>query len=401
MGQGSRKWGWLAALLLAPGCAQQHWSPPPKPSPAHAHSSAPGQKIPPMAQAEVLVNLSANKFALLDSHFSELQREYVGGTLSDEDLRNAFRVFYPANPALEAKYDAWVGQFPKSYVAHVARGIYLKKLGQESRGDDFIQNTGEKQIDGMNRAFEKAMTDFHASAELSEKPLLTYVHALDITRYYGTADESRELLDLATTIDPGSFIARQKYMIAIEPRWGGSMREMQDFLEESRKANVSARHLQILQALIIEEQAAGLYDRHNYAEAAPLYRQAMDLGDGLVCAACAAYAMSDQKQYADAVKAYTMMLQENPSDPDTLSKRAYAYSQLENPQAIADYTAAANLGNAYSQNALGKYSMNGVPGIVPVDREAAINWFRKAAAQGDAEGIKNLNEALKAAGTAH
>jgi TPR repeat protein len=107
--------------------------------------------------------------------------------------------------------------------------------------------------------------------------------------------------------------------------------------------------------------------------------------------------MVSAKQYADAVKVYSMMLEATPTDSYALSWRGYAYASLQDPRAIADFTAAANLGNTYSQNRLGQYSLDGIPGILPKDRAAAIEWFRKAAAAGDPEGVRNLKAALSGA----
>ena len=38
--------------------------------------------------------LAADQFATLDRHFSEVQRDYADGLISDVDLRDAFRAFY-------------------------------------------------------------------------------------------------------------------------------------------------------------------------------------------------------------------------------------------------------------------------------------------------------------------
>ncbi|HZW80286.1 MAG TPA: hypothetical protein VFF50_07440 [Candidatus Deferrimicrobiaceae bacterium] len=394
MSQGSMWCSLLATLALAQGCSQ-HWNPPPPASnPAAGEAHLQPHSAAPMTQAQVLALLAADRFATLDKYFSSVQREYVDGAISGEDLRDAFRVFYATAAAFGPKYDRWVEQFPKSYVAHLARGIYYKKLGQERRGKDFIANTSFTQITGMESAYDKALQDFHASADLNEKPLLTYMHALDISSSVGRKGESRELLDFATRIDPTNFVVRQKYMLALEPRWGGSVEQMRAFLEECQKANLPAAALRKLEAVIVADQAGTDYDSHRYAAAANGYRKAIEMGGEIVCLECAAYAMADQKQYADAINVYSIMLTDKPSDAETLARRAYAYSQLEKPEAIMDFTTAANLGDAYSQNQLGQYNLEGVPGIVPQDRNVAIRWFRKAAAQGDPQGIKNLENAL-------
>jgi hypothetical protein len=91
--------------------------------------------------------------------------------ISGEQLRNAFRGFHVTDGALESNHDRWVELFPCSYVAHLACGIYFKKVGQARRGDDFIDKTGVAQLIAMGAAYRNTEEDFHASAGLSRKPL--------------------------------------------------------------------------------------------------------------------------------------------------------------------------------------------------------------------------------------
>jgi TPR repeat protein len=94
------------------------------------------------------------------------------------------------------------------------------------------------------------------------------------------------------------------------------------------------------------------------------------------------------------------MLLTDPADVVTLSNRAFALMKTGKiREAIEDWTAAATQGDAYSQNELGRVSMTGVPGVMPANPEAGIDWFRRAAAQGNPAGIQNLNTALGISGT--
>jgi tetratricopeptide (TPR) repeat protein len=382
--------------LVAAGCG---FGPAPNHAPAAADVSVVQRKLQnepasPLNASDVAVLLTSDHYELLDHYFSGVQRDYVEGKISDETLRNAFRAFYDTSSVLEPKYDVWVRQYPQSYVARLARGIYYKKMGQARRGTDFIDNTSLMQLAGMELAYHRALADFRASENLDKRPLLTYMHMMDVSSQAGDLAANRAILDAAIRVDPTNFVVRQKYMISLEPRWGGSREQMKGFLEECRNAQLNAATLRRLEAVIVGDQAQAEYDSKNYGAATPGYRTALDMGAETICWECAAYAASDQKQYADAIKFYSMMLQDSPSDAATLARRAYAYSQLEDPKALDDFTAAANLGDAYAQNELGKYNLYGVPGLVPQNRERAIDWFRKAAAHGDPDGKRNLAAAL-------
>jgi len=394
MPQGPIRWTLLILCALVQGCAPGGWSPPTKAQASTSASQHSAQALPVFSPAEVLALLESDQYTVLDQHFSALQQQYINGAISDSALRDSFRVFYPTDRALAARYDGWVAKFPKSYVAHLARAIYYKKIGQQSRGSKYIRETTDSQLDGMTEAFRKALEDLHACADLDLKPTLAYGHALDISSYSG-GDDERELQDLAAQVDPGNIIVRLKYMNSLEPRWGGSYEQMEAFLEESRRANLAPSKLNLLEAVIVGDRASVDYEGQRWAAAAKEYLQAIELGaDDLDCLGCAAYAQFKVENWPQAVKLYTKLLEKNPQDANALSLRGWAYDRMDNPHAIEDFTAAANLGDAFSQNRLGELSFYGIPDVVPKNRESAIKWFRMAADQGYPDGVKNLQMAL-------
>jgi tetratricopeptide (TPR) repeat protein len=384
----------LLACLLVPGCAQQHWELPTKGAANKAASEMSAPTSQHLPQAEVLRLLMSDQYEALDRYFTDLQRQYAEGVISDETLRDQFRAFYPTDHALAAHYDSWVQHFPGSYVAHLARAIYYKKVGQESRGENYISETTEAQLGGMNEAFAKALKDLHACVDLDPKPTLAYGHALDISAYTGAGDE-RELQDLAAQVDADNIIVRIKYMIALEPRWGGSVEKMQAFLQETRRTHLPASKLRVLEAIIFEDQGHVDYDGERWDAAADSYLHAFELNpndlESLRLAAQARFALQDWKQV---IELYTRYLARVPNNVIALRSRGWAYDRIDDPQAVADLSAAAVLGDAFSQNRLGEYNFYGLPGVVHQDRESAIKWFRMAAEQKYPDGMANLQKAL-------
>jgi hypothetical protein len=160
---------WCAslALLMIQGCAPQT-----KDSQRH---TIPSDKLPtpPPSQLETLALLTGSRFAELDARFSAIQANYRNNVISDEQLHNAFRVFYATEPALRVDYDAWAAKFPKSYVAHLARGIYYERVGEKRRGGEVISDTTDVQLQGMDDAFANAMQDLRISEALDKRPSLT------------------------------------------------------------------------------------------------------------------------------------------------------------------------------------------------------------------------------------
>jgi tetratricopeptide (TPR) repeat protein len=383
----------LPVALLMCACTVQHNAD------LSRSSATPGavdqRPTPILSQQESRKLLDAGQFKFLDAHFSAVQADYESGASSDEDLRNAFRVFYDTDSALAPLYDQWISHFPKSYVARVARGLYYAKVGQSVRGVKSTEKTHQRNFDEMEVAFDKAMRDLSVSLRLTRKPLLTYSYEMIVSTMHGDGAESRRLLDRATQIDPHNFVVRARYMTAIETRWGGSQDLMKAFLEECRRANFSDNQLRLLDIVVAEDEGwTHLYIDGNYPAAEAAYRRSATLG-GDRNLANITDAMMKQSKYQEVIEPLTEELSDSPGDPGILDNRGEAYMKSGKPrEAIADWTAAAAAGSAYAQNELGILNMTGVPGVLNPDINAGINFFRQSAAQGNSLGQQNLQRAL-------
>ena len=140
--------------------------------------TASASEVPKLSVAEAQKLLRADQFAELDRRLSALQRQYRTKAITEEDLRDAFRAFYPSDEQLAPKFDAWVQRLPKSYVARLARAIYYQNVGGKQRGDAYADRTTSEQFHLMHVAMDKAASDLQISLTLDEKPILSFVHRL-------------------------------------------------------------------------------------------------------------------------------------------------------------------------------------------------------------------------------
>jgi TPR repeat protein len=166
-------------------------------------------------------------------------------------------------------------------------------------------------------------------------------------------------------------------------------------VKESRQAGLSDQQLVELEAVVAEESGHQNYQEKDYAAAARDYQRAADLGRD-DCLPCLADALVKQGKYEEGVEVFSRALSSKPGDIKMLANRGRAYMKLGKVrEGLADWMAAAQAGDAYSQNELGRLYMMGVPGVVAADPRAGIDWFRKSAAQGNAAAIQNLATASK------
>jgi tetratricopeptide (TPR) repeat protein len=335
-------------------------------------------------KAETRQLLQTGHFDVLDQRYGEIQAEYDNGVISDVDLRAAFRTFYDPDPALERWFEAWTKHLPNSYVAHLARGIYYKYVGGERRGSEFSDNTTSAQFAGMHAAHRVAVGEFDLSLTLETKPLLTYLHSIDIEMREGTLANARALLDKAITIDPHNFVVREKFMGALQTRWLGNQDEMRKFLTESLGAGLTDDQLKTLESLVLEDEAwVRQVVQHDQQGAVDTYREASALNAPRDCRPCGpamqgARLSQDRGDFKGAIELYSKALAENPSLVEALNGRGYAQLQLGNGSLAAeDFLKSAQLGDVYGQMELAKLMLEGR--LIPEDNERGLAWLERAA----------------------
>jgi tetratricopeptide (TPR) repeat protein len=338
--------------------------------------------------------LRKGDFQHLEQYFSGIQGRFRSGQASAEELRNAFRAFYPTDRSLAPKYDAWVNKYPNSYAARVARGIYYKKIGYEERGGNYVSQTSEMQLANMDQAMQNAIRDFGDSIKMDQKPFLSYFNMIDITSSYAGIAYTRQIYDHAIRLAPTIVDVRRKYMLALEGKWGGSLEQMKEFLDECKRESLPKAQLDALESMVYEDQALTLEQAGDHAGAESAYRKAIELG-GTDCDTCVALSLSNvlvgENKIADAIPFLNRYVADHPLDMSILEWRASLYLMIRKvPEAMADLTKAADAGEPAGQNQLGVLYMTGVPELMNPDAAKGVAWLRQAAAQGNVDAKRNL-----------
>jgi len=174
---------------------------------------------------------------------------------------------------------------------------------------------------------------------------------------------------------------------------------MQQFLEQCRHASLPTPQFHKLESMVYEDEG---WERENndgdHAGAELAYRKAVEL-DSADCTSCLISELTtvliEERKFTDALPFLDRYLKAKPGNTWALSSRGLVYFESgKSAEALADWTLAADAGDAFSQNRLGVLYMTGVPGRLPPDPKRGIEWLRKAAEQGNAEAQHNLPLAL-------
>jgi tetratricopeptide (TPR) repeat protein len=226
---------------------------------------------------DLLSLLKAGEFESLESATRQIQVKFENGTLSEIELRNAFRQFYNLAEHSLVQLDEWKIKVPDSYAAHLIRGTYLKRKGFEARCEKYISETPRENIEKMRQYYEIAMPELGKSLKLTEKPFLSVFHLLQISMTGGHKNDSWALVVAANKMLPSNTLARNRFMISPQPRWGGSYEEMRKFIGMSKEEGVSQVGLMQLEAIMYDDIGYTLFERGHKERAAKWFGRALEL----------------------------------------------------------------------------------------------------------------------------
>lgn len=337
-------------------------------------------------------------YSALERYYSPIQEQFEQGGLSDAQLYAEFRKLYQDDPDNAEYFDRWVNASPRSYSARLAQGAYYYRMAWAVRGDGFIQQTAALRLYLMQVYLYKATQILKASVALSPKPYLSTLYLLNVAMLNGTREESRQWLAAGTSLDPNASLVRIRYMITLQPRWGGSLEEMRAYVAECELEHVAPQTLAALklnlaiEVVYVESRRAAPERRIELFSEVLSEAQAAGSGPPPMALAGLARADWDLNRHAEADQ---LLAQIDPSQVDdawTLSQVAYVLVKEQRMrEAWTIVQKAARLGDAWSQVAVGKTLINGCPDInLAPDRAAGLRWLRAAAQQGDAEATAYL-----------
>lgn len=228
-------------------------------------------------ELDVQKALRAKQFDTIEKVLRMKEAGFEQGKLNEYDLVDAFKPFYQQEDVFSNEMTEWTKQRPNSYVAHLARGTYYRKLGEFRRGTRYMRETPAANVRFMQEQFEIAKKDLYKALDLNPRSYLAILNLLNITLRQGDYEQADELLRRGNKLYPRNILMRGRYMVHLQPRWGGSYEAMDAFVRKSRVDGVPDTDLNLLVAIKLEDigftsEEHGDFDsaRKNYLKALAL-----------------------------------------------------------------------------------------------------------------------------------
>jgi len=378
-------------------------------------------------QRQIIDLLDKRDYAALEGLLGGHQWAFEADSGSSRQLENAFGAFRKVPRSGESALNEWVGKYPASYAALVARGSYYHAQGLDARGTAFLKDTPDENVEAMRVYLSKARRDLERSLKLTQKPYLSRLLLMSLTRTAGSRRGAKAQYGEAVKLAPQSVELRLAYMSSLEPRWGGSLAEMEAFAAESRtqlkdpdaaarvtaripayRAHERQREKDFTQALQLYDESIALYaDARALCERSyvlsQLKRDAEAFADVKLalskvrdihyCLERAVSVAARSNAADDAIDVLNLVIEVDPRSHHAYNQRGWKHQQQGRQElAFQDYLASAKLGDAWGQLQAGKFYWAGRG--TREDREEGLTWLRKSAEQGNADAKVSLQQAL-------
>lgn len=351
----------------------------------HAIPSVTGQ----LRDTKILVDttrlldlFNRRQFAELDKSLNGYQAEYENDTYKEQTAKVAFDTFFLSDPDIGPLFEEWRRQFPDSYAANLASGIYYYAMAITWRGEKYADRTHPHRFDQMRQFMTKAEQHIQVSLPQTKKPVLSLALLIRIAKHDGSLRAATGFLDQAIAGDPYCMSPRIAYMYHLEPRWGGSFEAMQRYAEESRSADNHPKMAQVAKILngwLYWYRGDSYFRSGDYVKALNEYENAIASSEWDNFLVSRGWLYQKVGQTDLAIRDLSQALAQYPHDAYARYVRGLALldKHMTN-EAIADLQYAARYGNTYAMNRLGQLYGEGEHGA-PVRVDEALRWWGKGA----------------------
>lgn len=291
------------------------------------------------------------KFEQAEARLQAAQRDYERDPRQAQAVEDLFAAFNNHDSVLTAPLDEWVTRFPESAMPRLARGVHSYALGFKARGTDTWSKTPKASRAAMDAPFLQGVRDLHAALKINPRLMSGYAYLIYAAAVYGERQTIRGIFEEGRKIDPASFVLREAYLFALQPKWGGSAAASEVLIVDTRQYYDRNPRLKVLEA------------RH--------HRQRGER-------------MLEAKQYTQALVEFDKAIAVSPDGYNSRRGRGRVYEALGRyPEAFTNFLDAAERGDGWSQSMVTTYYLHGHAGVTSADPEKARYWAQRAIQKGE------------------
>jgi tetratricopeptide (TPR) repeat protein len=319
----------LQRCLAYPNPPGSHWTP------AAVNAYCEYRMQPLMSFDELQALIQDGHAAEADQRFAQMLDAQLTQPNARGRLDRTFDQDFDGSFEEREVLDAWKRASPKSAFAYAASGFAYEKMAFKARGSGYMRDTPASNVESMDRLLQQADTDLRQAIALDARVTPAYTAMIDVGGLsLGNAyamDAGRRGLKM----DPANFSIYGALMWLAQPKWGGSLVEMNDTAARAQ-THVRENPLMVLQ--LSKEPA---YDKvnncdcHSVGELATypaIFDQVSTAQDMLY----AAYAADSSHHMELSVVYFSEALRFDPDLPDARLHRIFNLSNFDESKWAVD-----------------------------------------------------------------
>ena len=206
---------------------------------------------------EVRRLIQSGQAAELDRRCAQIMHAQLTQPGAQSALDRTFNIdFAVTAPATRALLDAWKRQSPQSPYALAASGLSYVAMAQAARGSEYAYKTSQDQFQSMERLLEEARTDLDAATKLDPNVTPAYAGMLYVAMLGSDGAYAANAARQALAVDPANYPIYARLAWMSQPKWGGSVPEVQGVVAAAQR-HAQANPLLLL--LLSERQGGDAY----------------------------------------------------------------------------------------------------------------------------------------------
>lgn len=311
--------------------------------------------------------VSSHDFQSLETWYENMFQQYKMDAQYESYLQQGYETFKQINGVSIKDLDLWVTT-TGSYISYAARGIYKAQQGSY----DDIQN--------RQQLHDEAAKDLQIATSKNPSLMPAYSWLISIVRESKMPFTAKQILQKAEENDKRTFIVRYQYLWSLQPRWGGSYKEMSTFAEQVIRYIDFNPRLWSLQGEADADRADIYYKEGNYASAIEAYTEALKFGDRVSWLKRRAECYENLGQKDKSSADYERVRFYNPRDSSVVVRSAPADMSGFNYELKDD---------SYVDPKLGKYNIQSYF-VLPVEHH--VSWLNERAQEGQGVVKRNIDK---------
>ena len=283
-----------------------------------------------ITKSDVTRMIDAGQGRQLDVEFDAILDDFEAGKLPEGSARRAYtKIFENTDEPTGALIERWLEQSPSSAHALAARGIHRVERAGEVRGERLAKDTPQGQFESMFHWLKLAQPDLEKAIDADPRILAAHeslIHLATLASQDALAD--RVLVD-ALKIDPTGFYVRASYSVLKQPRWSGSLREMDEVAAEAEKWLSQNPRLAGLRAMALVERATPYLRDNKYQDALREFERGLAICPSPSALEFAGRLALKLQRPEHAIELFSQALRFRPDDRDARLNRANSYRELK------------------------------------------------------------------------